>query len=243
MNSQLQAVMERARAKSLAARAEDEKKQTGPKSQTAGETLSRELFKPVPSDEFLETHGIFKRFRGVTFESIAARGVPEQVLGQWQVASRYADRLKENIDRGRGLILAGAPGLMKTTLAVAILRRLLDTDARGSGDMLPMASLLDNLYTMRMRDREEAARYEERLRKADLLVLDDLGGENTAQSWVLAKVDSIITERYNRMLPVIVTTNLGKTDLNGTYGSRILDRLRSTSQFVLFQGASLRKTQ
>ena len=195
------------------------------------------------SEDFLEAHGIYKRFRGVTIESVAARGVPEQVLGQWRTVYRYAEKLRENIDRGRGLILAGAPGLMKTTMAVAILRRLLDTDARGSGYMLPMASLLDNLYTMRMRDREEAARYEDRLRKADLLVLDDLGGENTAAPWVLAKVDSIITERYNRMLPVIVTTNLGKTDLNGTYGSRILDRLRSTSQFVLFQGASLRKTQ
>lgn len=243
MNSQLQAVMERARAKSLAARAEDEKKPTGLKKPTDGETLSHDFFAPVLSEDFLEAHGIYKRFRGVTIESVAARGVPEQVLGQWRTVYRYAEKLRENIDRGRGLILAGAPGLMKTTMAVAILRRLLDTDARGSGYMLPMASLLDNLYTMRMRDREEAARYEDRLRKADLLVLDDLGGENTAAPWVLAKVDSIITERYNRMLPVIVTTNLGKTDLNGTYGSRILDRLRSTSQFVLFQGASLRKTQ
>ena len=170
-----------------------------------------------------------------------AAGVPQEIAEQWGIVTRYAKNLRGNIDRGRGLILAGSPGLMKTTLAVAILRELLETDGRGSGYMLPMASLLDQLYSMRMRDKEEAGRYEDRLRRADLLVLDDLGGENTAAPWVLAKVDSIITERYNRMLPVIITTNLGKGELSGTYGGRIIDRLRATNQFVTFQGASLRK--
>lgn len=66
------------------------------------------------------------------------------------------------------------------------------------------------------------------------------GGENTDQSWVLAKVDSIITERYNKMLPIIVTTNLSKEELMGTYSGRIVDRLRNTSKYLAFHGASQR---
>jgi len=164
------------------------------------------------------------------------------VVNQWDTVSKYAHQLKANIDAGMGLILAGGPGRMKTTLAVAVLRQLLETDDRGSGYMVPMASLLDNLYTMRSLYKEEAARYEDRIRKCDILVIDDLGAENATAPWVLAKVDSIITERYNRMLPVIITTNLSQQDLQGTYGGRIIDRLRSTSKYIVFNGRSLRPT-
>ena len=56
----------------------------------------------------------------------------------------------------------------------------------------------------------------------------------------MAKVDSIITERYNRMLPVIVTTNLTREKLGETYSGRILDRLKSTSKLLAFKGESER---
>lgn len=128
---------------------------------------------------------------------------------------------------------------MKTTIAVAVLRAWID-----GGHLLtrlvPMCSLIDNLYTMRALNKEEWARYESRIRSTPLLVLDDLGGENTDQSWVLAKVDSIITERYNKCLPIIITTNLSKDELMGTYSGRIVDRLRNTSKYLAFHGASQR---
>lgn len=152
----------------------------------------------------------------------------------------YAARLQQNLDRGAGLILSGPPGLMKTTMAAAVLRQLLETTERGNGYMIPMPSLIDNLFAMRSADREEAAAYERRIRTCDLLVLDDLGGEITGQPWVMAKVDSIITERYNRMRAVIVTTNLDGAALAGAYSGRILDRLRSTSTMIRFSGNSLR---
>lgn len=60
---------------------------------------------------------------------------------------------------------------------------------------------------------------------------------------MLSKVDSIITERYNKMLPIIVTTNLSKEELAGTYSGRIMDRLRNTSQCLIFSGASQRKVR
>lgn len=178
----------------------------------------------------------------MTFDALEARGIPADIVSQWDTVSRYAEQLRANIDAGMGLILAGGPGRMKTTLAVAVLRELLETDDRHSGYMIPMASLLDTLYTMRSLYKEEAAKYEKRIRECDLLVIDDLGAENATAPWVLAKVDSIITERYNRMLPVIITTNLSQQDLAGTYGGRIIDRLRSTSKYIVFSGRSLRET-
>lgn len=211
-------------------------------SQADGDQSKSDMLRPQLAPDFLAKHGIYKRFQWVSFEALEARGIPEGIVTQWDTVSKYAHQLRANIEAGMGLILAGGPGRMKTTLAVAVLRELLETDARGSGMMIPMASLLDTLFTMRSLNREEAARYEEHIRKCDLLVIDDMGAENTTVSWVLAKVDSIITERYNRMLPVIITTNLNQKDLAGTYGGRIIDRLRSTSKFITFNGPSLRET-
>lgn len=208
-------------------------------SSSSGSRVTRADFRPKLDNASLEAHGILRRYQGVTFEAIKAKGVPPQIAGQYKAALDYADNLRQNIDRGNGLIMLGTPGLMKTTLAVAILRRLLETDIRGSGYIMPMVSMIDQLNTMRTMDRVEAAEYERRLRRCDLLILDDLGGEETSK-WVMGKVDSIITERYNRMRPLIVTSNLDSDGLMKIYGGRIVDRLRGTCKIIKFSGASLR---
>lgn len=203
--------------------------------------IRESVLRPALSPDFMEQHGIMRRYQDVSFEAIEQRGVPQQLAKQYDAVLDYAGNLSRNIEQGMGLIMLGPPGLMKTTLAVAVLRQLLETSTRASGYMVPMVSLIDNLFTMRAMDKVEAAEYERRLRKCDLLVLDDLGGEVTGQPWVMSKVDSIITERYNRMLPVIVTSNLDTKTMAGTYGGRIIDRLRSTGTVLRFNGLSLRK--
>ena len=193
-------------------------------------------------DRELERAGIMKRYRNVTFESIEKRGLPanEEIRRNYAVVKEYATRnLEWNYEHGFGLILAGNYGTMKTTMAVAVLREWMNGGHNGM--LVPMCSLIDNLYTMRSLNREEWAKYEMRIRSTPLLVIDDLGGESTDQSWVLAKVDSIITERYNKMLPIIVTTNLSKEELTGTYSGRVMDRLRNISQYLVFSAESQRQ--
>lgn len=187
-----------------------------------------------------EEYGIYKRFQSVTFDAIEERGIPDALRENYARAKEYAARLDEHIARGEGLILGGGYGTMKTTLAVAILRAHIDRG--GHGLFLPMCSMMDDLFTMRDLNREEYARYERRLRSTTLLVLDDLGSEDTGRDWVRAKADSIITERYNKMLPVIITTNHTLSELTGTYSGRITDRLRSTSEYLVFGGRSQRES-
>lgn len=194
--------------------------------------------------EALEHAGIHRRYQGVTFESIERRGLPDDIniRKNYMAVKAYADDIQHNVSCGYGLILAGNYGTLKTTMAVAVLRHWLSVQ-QGGGLLVPMCSLVDNLFTMRALNREEWAKYESRIRSTPLLVLDDLGSEDTDQGWVLSKVDSIITERYNKMLPIIVTTNLSKEELAGTYSGRIMDRLRNTSQCLVFTGASQRKVR
>lgn len=188
----------------------------------------------------LEHVGILKRFQNVTFDSIKRNGIPASVKQNYNICLHYSQHIAENIKNGRGMILAGGIGTMKTTLAIAILRDWID---KGNGGiMVRMCSLIDNLFTMRERNRDEWLQYEERMRKAPIVVIDDLGTENTDSKWVLGKVESIIMDRYDRMLPVILTTNLNQSELAGTYSGRLLDRLKNSSYYLSFEGDSNRQT-
>ncbi|AHF07273.1 DNA replication protein DnaC [Desulfitobacterium metallireducens DSM 15288] len=151
----------------------------------------------------------------------------------------YAAHLEENIKAGRGLLLKGAVGTMKTTLAVAVLREYLDHG--GEGLFLTMSGLLDNIFTLKAKSMNQWARFEQQIRDTPLLVLDDLGAEHT-EGWVLTKVDSIIAERYNRCRSIVITTNLSTAQLRGVYAERVIDRLRSTLEIINFSGPSQRRS-
>lgn len=75
------------------------------------------------------------------------------------------------------------------------------------------------------------------------LLLDDVGTEpvdvksfgNAVQPFV-----RIVEARYDRRLPLIVTSNLAPADFLNTYGARTFDRMRELCEIVTFDGPSLR---
>ena len=181
------------------------------------------------------------RFQNVTLDSIREKGLPhnKSVVQNWRYICQYTDHLEKHLREGRGIILAGGYGTMKTTLAVAVLRKYIDDG--GWGMMITMASLIDKIYSLRNADSAEAAAYETEIREAKLLVIDDLGAEDNHFAWVLAKVDSIISSRYDNKLATIITTNFAPDDLSQTYGGRIIDRIKSNCFYLPFVGVSERK--
>lgn len=185
----------------------------------------------------LEQCGIFKRFRNANFESIEKVGVPEAIRYQYGEVKDFAANLQDNLDEGRGLLLKGSVGTMKSTLAVAVLQKQI-VDGR-SGRFISMASLLDNIFSLKAKNASEWAQFEQDLRETPLLVLDDMGSEHT-EGWVLTKVDAIISERWNRCRSIIITTNLSGEQLKKTYAERVIDRLKNTMQVINFTGKSLR---
>jgi len=186
----------------------------------------------------IESAGIYKRFHNCTFESIEKREVPARIRTQYAEVKSFADNLKENLDEGRGLLLKGSVGTMKTTLAVAVLQKHIADG--GAGLFITMPSLLDNIFTLKAKSQEEWANYEQKIRETPLLILDDMGSEHT-EGWVLTKVDAIISERYNRCRSIIITTNLSTEQLKDTYAERVIDRLRSTLLVINFAGQSFRQ--
>ncbi|WP_312089019.1 ATP-binding protein [Megamonas funiformis] len=176
-----------------------------------------------------------ERFQTVKFENVIPT---EDIKQNADMVLNYADNIEKHIVNGEGLILSGSYGTMKTTLAICVLRKYLEQGGRGL--FVPMCSMMDSLYSMKARSVEEWINYENRLRNTSLLVIDDLGSEDVSAPWVLSKVNSIITERYNRKKSIIITTNLTKEELAKTYAGRIIDRLRSTNYYISFTGKTKR---
>lgn len=165
------------------------------------------------------------------------RGVPKHLLPHFHIVEDYIEKIDENIEAGNGFVFAGPPGTLKTSLAVAIIQRALRKGH--SGLFVVMASLVDTIFELKSRDKEEWQRFESRIKTAPLLILDDLGSENP-EGWVQVKLDAIISERYNRVLPTIATSNLTPAQMEKQYTNRLYDRLASTMRIVPFVGNSLR---
>ena len=188
--------------------------------------------------KILEACGIYDRFTETTFAMIERQGLAPSMRDNLKVVKEYSEKLETHIRTGTGLILRGQVGTMKTTLAVAVLQELIHTGRRGF--FITMPSLLDNIFTLKEGNMEEWLAFEKKLKNTSLLILDDLGAEYQ-KGWVSTKIDAIISERYNRCRPMIITTNLSLAQMKETYAERIIDRLRSTCLNLTFCGESLRR--
>ena len=119
------------------------------------------------------------------------------------------------------LYLRGGVGVGKTHLAVAAALEI--RERTGSVLFAVVPDLLDHL---RMTfDPNQGVAYDERfnaIRGAFLLVLDDLGTENTTP-WAREKLYQIFNYRYVERLPLIVTSNQSHDKIDERILSRLLD--------------------
>lgn len=143
----------------------------------------------------------------------------------FEVARAYAD------DPYQWLILIGDYGCGKTHLAAAIANYALT-----NLNMRPVFSVVPDLldYLRSTFSPSAEMRFESRfdtIRSADLLVLDDLGTENTTP-WAKEKLFQIVNHRYMERLPTVVTTNAEPDRIDGRIRSRLFDVGLSTSVFI-----------
>lgn len=183
--------------------------------------------------------GIPKRYYDTSFEYLKQHGTfPKENKEAYRIVSDYRQNIAQNLSTGKGLILRGPAGTGKTSLGVCLLKEVL---AIGKGClMISMPNLLDNMITLSKGDSVAFMSYEQKLRNIPLLLLDDFGAEYSKSEWVAAKVESIIIDRYNRMRPIILTTNYSEGWTKDHYSQRIYDRLRGEYQEAIFMGASHR---
>jgi DNA replication protein DnaC len=129
------------------------------------------------------------------------------------------------------LILFGNYGCGKTHLAAAIANQLIRNHYRVLFAVVP--DLLDHLRSTfgPSSEIEYDQRFED-IREADVLILDDLGTENTT-SWAREKLFQIINHRYNFALPTVITSNRKPEEIDPRIFSRMSDRALCEEHIII----------
>ena len=140
-------------------------------------------------------------------------------------------------DTKQSLIMTGFPGTGKTTMLdamAATFRQLRVPFHRFNATDLPDI-MLD--FSELFRDRILRGSW------TDYLLLDDIGEEPAYvmdYGRQLPLFSKIVAERYERMLPIVITTNLTPDQIRIVYGERTADRLREVADILTFKGSSYR---
>lgn len=159
-------------------------------------------------ESILGKSGIKKRYLSRTIDSFS---VTAENKRSFEVATDYIKNFREYFTQGKGLYLEGPCGTGKTHLAIAIALAIINTGVpvicKTSIDIL---SDIKRCYERNSEVTEEEVL--EAYKTVDLLIIDDLGKEQVTE-WSVPVLYSILNERYEALLPTIITTNYNTTAL------------------------------
>ena len=125
------------------------------------------------------------------------------------IARQYVENWTNMKRKNVGLLLMGPVGTGKSFFAGCIANALLE---QGERVMMTNFSRILNEITSYQADKNQII---QNLVDYPLLIIDDLGIERNSE-FALEQVYNVIDSRYCKMLPLIVTTNLGLNEMKST---------------------------
>lgn len=157
-------------------------------------------------DKIYKENYMEKRFQKYNFENFNINVYNEKSV---EIAKDFIDKIIKN-DATDGLIITGKSGVGKTHLAASIAKKLIENDK------IVLMGRLNALLDMIKETFKDNTKSEKELidlySNVDMIIIDDLGTERISQ-WVLEKFYTIIENRIENKLPIIITTRFNKDGL------------------------------
>ena len=192
----------------------------------------REDFQRKRAEKMYAEGGVGKRFLTATFENFERQRMPKA----YDIALGFAEKFDEN--DGEGLLFTGDVGTGKTHLAAAIANKIIRKYS-ATVEFVSYVEVLADIRTAFSNHSEEAYLLEERMRKAGLLVIDDLGKERPSP-FTNELFYRVVNGRYKDRLPMIITSNYGVESLSERLDYPVFSRLVDTCKVVEMRGIDYR---
>ena len=159
--------------------------------------------------------------QGMTFDAYSVAGNRASARQRETLeAALMAARSVAADPAGVWLVLIGNTGVGKTHLAASIWNERMRQGEPAFFAFVP--ELLDHLrYTFAPNSATTYDELFERVKGAELLVLDDLGSQATTP-WAQEKLYQLLVHRHNARLPTVITMQ-GDTELQPSIASRLKD--------------------
>ena len=177
------------------------------------EIKKRKHFRDVINSIYKDNY-IGRKFQEMNFENFNINSSNEIAV---KITKDYTNKCISKM-QSEGLIIMGESGLGKTHLAASIANRLIENDKIVL--MGRLTSLLDMIKETFNDNTKSENELMELYSNIDMMIIDDLGTEKISQ-WALEKLYTIIENRNENKLPIIITTRFDK--------QRLIERF-STSQ-------------
>lgn len=201
------------------------------------EERSAEASRKAAISRNIERSGVPQRFIGKSFDDYAAEC--RESAYALKVCRAYAERFKERLAAGGGLVMCGSPGTGKNHLACSIVLAVIR--AGFTAGILTAANAVRMVRDTYRKDSERTERDAIAvLTDVDLLVLDEVGLQSDSDHERRILFD-VINSRYENMTPTILISNLPQVELTAFIGERVMDRMQEGGGVVIpFTWASYR---
>jgi len=161
----------------------------------------REIINKIYKQNYVE-----RKFQNLNFENFNINSENEIAV---KVSKDYIDKCITKIEN-KGLIITGESGVGKTHLVASIANKLIENDKIVlMGRLTTLLDMIKETFRDNTKSENELI---EIYSNVDMMIIDDLGTEKISQ-WALEKLYTIIQNRNENGLPIIITTRFDKEGL------------------------------
>lgn len=169
------------------------------------EVQKRKHFREIINNIYKKNY-VGRKFQEKNFENFDINLENEIAV---KVAKDYTNKCIQKM-QSTGLIITGKSGVGKTHLAASIANKLIENEK------IVLMGRLTTLLDMIKETFKDSTKSENELielySNVDMIIIDDLGTEKIS-SWALEKLYTIIENRNENKLPIIITTRFDKKGL------------------------------
>lgn len=134
------------------------------------------------------------------------------------------------------ILIFGNTGLGKTHLSLAVANKVLE---KGYSVIYDSAINILREIEKEHFNRVYGSEMTDLVMQTDLLILDDLGTEQTTPFYT-STIYNIINTRLNRNIPTIISTNLSYENIQKRYDERVVSRITTQYKNIQFSGTDIR---